>query len=223
VTEQDGSKEGATMDRIAVLVHATDPISQAGVVSQLRASPEIQVINASGNDPQTDTHDVSLVVVDEVDESALRQIRACSRNGNSRTVLVASRVDDAALVKAVEAGVVGLVMRNQATTQQLLTVLCGAARGDGAIPPDMLGRLLVQVGRLQRQILAPRGLTFAGLAQREIDVLRLVAEGLDTAEIAAKLSYSERTVKNVLHEVTSRMQLRNRPQAVAYAIREGLI
>jgi DNA-binding NarL/FixJ family response regulator len=209
------------MDRIAVLVHATDPISQAGVVSQLRASPEIQVINES--DPQPDTHDVSLVVVDDVDESALRKIRACSRNGSSRTVLVASRVDDASLVKAVEAGVVGLVMRSQATPQQLNSVLCGAARGEGAIPPDVLGRLLAQVGRLQRQILAPRGLTFAGLAQREIDVLRLVAEGLDTAEIAARLSYSERTVKNVLHEVTSRMQLRNRSQAVAYAIREGLI
>ena len=72
-------------------------------------------------------------------------------------------------------------------------------------------------------MLAPRGLTFAGLAQREIDVLRLVADGYDTAEIADQLAYSERTVKNVLHDITSRMQLRNRSQAVAYAIREGLI
>ena len=207
------------MERITVLVHATDPISYAGVVAQLRASPEIQVIGGADTEP----HDVALIVVDDVDEAALRQIRACSRNDRSRTVLVASRIDDASLVKAVEAGVVGLVMRNQATTGHLLNVLCGAARGEGAIPPDVLGRLLVQVGRLQRQILAPRGLTFAGLAQREIDVLRLVADGLDTSEIAAQLSYSERTVKNVLHEVTSRMQLRNRSQAVAYAIREGLI
>lgn len=207
------------MERITVRVHASDPISQAGVVAQLRGSPELQVISEAD---QSEC-DVSLVVIDEIDEAAIRTVRSCSHQGNTRTVLVASRVDDASLVKAVEAGVVGLVLRSQATTHHLLSVICGAARGEGAIPPDLLGRLLVQVGRLQRQVLAPRGLTFAGLAQREIDVLRLVAEGLDTAEIAVQLAYSERTVKNVLHEVTSRMQLRNRPQAVAYAIREGLI
>jgi DNA-binding NarL/FixJ family response regulator len=91
------------------------------------------------------------------------------------------------------------------------------------VPPDLLGRLLDQVGRLQRQVLDPRGFTFAGLSGREIEVLRLVADGHDTKEIAATLCYSERTVKNVLHEITTRLQLRNRSHAVAYAMREGLI
>ena len=72
-------------------------------------------------------------------------------------------------------------------------------------------------------MLEPRGLTFTGLASREIEVLRLIAEGYDTTEVAKALSYSERTVKNVLHDVTSRLQLRNRSHAVAYALREGLI
>ena len=54
-------------------------------------------------------------------------------------------------------------------------------------------------------------------------MLRLVADGYDTAEIAQQLAYSERTVKNVLHDVTTRLQLRNRSHAVAYALREGLI
>ena len=93
----------------------------------------------------------------------------------------------------------------------------------GALPPDLLGRLLSQVGKLQRQVLWPRGLTFGGLAEREIEVLRLVADGLDTAEIAAKLSYSQRTIKNILHDITSRLHLRNRSHAVAYALRHGLI
>jgi DNA-binding NarL/FixJ family response regulator len=56
-----------------------------------------------------------------------------------------------------------------------------------------------------------------------VRVLKLVAEGLDTSEIADSLSYSERTIKNVLHEVTTRLQLRNRSHAVAYALRNGLI
>ena len=52
---------------------------------------------------------------------------------------------------------------------------------------------------------------------------RLLAEGFDTAEVGERLFYSERTVKNIIHDVTSRLELRNRTHAVAYAIREGLI
>jgi DNA-binding NarL/FixJ family response regulator len=79
------------------------------------------------------------------------------------------------------------------------------------------------VGRLQRQVLAPRGLRFSGLSDREVEVLRLVAEGLDTGEIARQLAFSERTIKSVLHDVTTRLQLRNRAHAVAFAVREGFI
>jgi DNA-binding NarL/FixJ family response regulator len=97
------------------------------------------------------------------------------------------------------------------------------ARGDGTVPPDLLGRLLAQVGRVQRQVLSPRGFALTGLSRREADILRLIADGLDTAEIATTLAYSERTVKNVLHDVTSRLQLRNRSHAVAYALKQGMI
>ena len=163
-----------------------------------------------------------LVIVDAVDEEALNTLRFVRRNGEPR-ILIASHLDDQDLVRAVESGVVGLVRRADATTDRLLSVITAAAAGEGTVPPDLLGRLLDQVGRLQRTVLDPRGITFTGLASREIEVLKLVAEGWDTAQIATKLSYSERTVKNVLHDVTTRLQLRNRSHAVAYAMREGLI
>jgi DNA-binding NarL/FixJ family response regulator len=70
-------------------------------------------------------------------------------------------------------------------------------------------------------VLAPHGLSLSGLSDREIAVLRLVAEGLDTGEIARQVAYSERTIKNVIHDVTTPLQLRNRSQVVAYALREG--
>ncbi len=79
------------------------------------------------------------------------------------------------------------------------------------------------MSRLQRHVLGPRGLSLSGFTDREVDVLRLLGEGWDTAEIAGKLSYSERTVKNVIHDITTRHQLRNRSHAVAYAVRQGLI
>jgi DNA-binding NarL/FixJ family response regulator len=206
------------MERMAVCVHADDPISQAGVSSQLRQRPEVRILEAA----EAEQAVVALVVSERVSDRTLQLLRARQRCG-TRLVLVVSEVDDNELVSAVEAGIAGLVRRRDATPERLVTVIRAAAAGEGAVPADLLGRLLDQVGRLQRQVLWPNGMTFAGLAEREIEVLRLVADGFDTAEIAAKLSYSQRTVKNVLHDITSRLHLRNRSHAVAYALRHGLI
>lgn len=207
------------MERIPVCVQGRDAISEAGVASQLRPSREVRVLPAD----EAQSARVAVVVVDSVDTEALQLLRNVRRSASMRTVLVASRLDDRALVTAVESGVVGLVRRSEATPARLVKLIKAADCGEGSVPPDLLARLLEQVGDLQRQVLSPRGLTFNGLATREIEVLRLVADGYDTAEIAVKLAYSERTIKNVLHDVMSRLQLRNRSHAVAFALRQGLI
>ena len=203
---------------ISVSVHAHDPVSSAGVASQLRSSTEVVL-----QDGVASTDGVALVVVDEVDEEAVRTVRAIRQGGCDRVVVVATRLDDKGLLSAVEAGACALMRRSDALPDRLVQTVSRAAAGDGTVPPDLLGRLLEQIGVLQRQVLAPRGLTFSGLSDREIEVLRLIAEGLDTTEVAGRLCYSERTVKNVLHDVTTRLRLRNRTHAVAYAMRHGLI
>jgi len=212
-------EEDMMMERVPVWVSARDPISEAGVVSQLRPRPEVWIVGRDEDDEAL----VAVVISDNLDGDTLRMLRAVQRKGFTRTVLVVGQLEDSDLVTAIEAGVVGLVRRGEATSDRLVAVIRAAATGDGTVPPDLLGRLMDQVGKLQRQVLEPRGLTFTGLAAREIEVLRLIADGYDTGEVARRLSYSERTVKNVLHDVTSRLQLRNRSHAVAYALREGLI
>lgn len=206
-------------ERVAVVVTAFDPISRAGIASQLRFRPEIQLVDADeGVAPA-----VAIVVVDRVDEQAVQTIRAAQRGGGARVVVVASQVEGGDLLAAVEAGCCGLLRRTEASPEQLVMAVNAAAAGDGTLPPDLLGRLMQQVGRLQREALAPRGLSPVGMSRRELHVLRLVAEGHPTSYIARELAYSERTVKNIIHNVTTRLQLRNRAQAVAYAVREGLI
>ena len=205
-------------DRIAVHVAASDPLSRAGTSSQLRGVG-VDLVDAEGVGPEV----VAVVVADQVDAETGRLIRSLRLRGARRVILVATRLDDAGLLAAVEAGASGLIRRSQATPQNLIDAIRTAANGEGSLPPDLLGRLLDQVERLQHQVLHPRGLTLAGLTDREIEVLRLLSEGLDTNEVSQRLYYSERTVKNIIHNVTSRLDLRNRTHAVAYAIRQGLI
>jgi len=202
---------------IRVRVHASDRLSEAGVTAELKQWPEVSLVT------DDDEADVAIVVADDVDREAVRMLRAAQRGDGDRAVLVATRIDDRGLLEAVEAGACGVVRRSEANGQAIVAAVRTASRGDGTLPSDLLGRLLTQVGKLQRQVLTPHGLSFGGLSEREVAVLRLVADGLDTGEIAQELAYSERTIKNVIHDVTTRLHLRNRSQAVAYALREGLI
>jgi DNA-binding NarL/FixJ family response regulator len=132
-------------------------------------------------------------------------------------------VVEAELMTAVECRVVAILPRAAVTAERLAHSVRAAASGGGVMPPNLVGELIKQVERMQRDVLAPNGLNASGLTPREIDVLRLMADGFDTNEIAGKLCYSERTVKNVIYGVTHRLKLRNRSHAVAYALRAGMI
>ncbi|MDH6128388.1 response regulator transcription factor [Kitasatospora sp. GP82] len=206
--------------RITVEVHAPDPISRAGAVSQLRPHPEIDLI---GEGPQSPGAAVAVVLSDTTDAATLLQLRGLARGGAARVVLVVGRIREPELMDVLECGVSAILWRHEAGPERLRRAVLAAARGQGDLPADLLGRLLDQVGRMQRNAGDSTCHVPTGLAARETDILRLIADGLDTAEIGASLGYSERTVKNVLHGLTTRLHLRNRAHAVAYALREGFI
>ncbi len=200
-------------------VCAADPISRAGVAAQLRSYAEIAIVAEDGIDPNT----VVIAVAHRLSEEALRSIKSFRQRGSGHVVLVVSEIEEGDLFKAVEAGVTAIVRRADATPEAMVAAIRTVSAGDGSIPPDLLGRFLANVGRLQQRVLGPHGLSHAGFTTRELDVLRLVAEGCDTHEIGERLCYSERTIKSIIHDVTCRLDLRNRSHAVAVAMREGLL
>ncbi|QDN95764.1 response regulator transcription factor [Streptomyces sp. S1A1-8] len=206
-------------NRVPVVVQAPDPISRAGVRSQLAQHPVINLLDSAEAGPGT----VAVLVNEGPDETTLSRLRRLVRSDGARAVLVVNAIREAELLDVIECGVGAIVWRHEASAHRLVQAVLAAARGDGDLPADLLGRLITQVGSLQRTASGQTGVPLSGLVPREIDVLRLVAEGLDTGEIASKLSYSERTVKNVMHGLTTRLHLRNRAHAVAYALREGYI
>ncbi|MEV0205054.1 MULTISPECIES: helix-turn-helix transcriptional regulator [unclassified Streptomyces] len=216
-TTRSGTAEAP--ERIPVAVHALDPILREGATGQLRRFPEIELREESASGPGT----VALLVDDVLDEAGLTRLRRLVRSEGARAVLVVGSLRESELLEVIECGVGAIVWRHEATATRLVQAVLAAARGDGDLPADLLGRLISQVGALHRSAAGRSGGPSSGLTPREVDVLRLVAEGLDTGEIAGKLSYSERTVKNVIHGLTTRLHLRNRAHAVAYALREGYI
>jgi DNA-binding NarL/FixJ family response regulator len=200
---------------VRVAVVAADPFVRTGILTELRDKPGVQLL-----DPREDSRPEVVVAVAEPGRDLGELV---SKAAGAKLVLIADQARPAELWAAVEHGLVVLVPRAEAGTARLLQAISDAHAGRGDLPPEQLGPLLHGLSRLHHDVLAPRELTLSGLARREADVLRLLAEGMDTAEIAAEMTYSERTVKNILHNLLSRLGLRNRTHAVAYALREGMI
>lgn len=205
--------------RVPVYAFSADPISRSGIESQLRFQPEIRIVA----EDQLDESVVAVVAAESPDHRTIDTLGDLRRHGLNKIILVVAALNDADLISVIEAGVCALIRRSEVTPERLADLIRRASAGEAELPADLLTRLFRQVSHMQNDVLTPRGLRLAGLSPRETAILKLVADGWDTDEIAAQLSYSPRTVKNVLHGVTTRFQLRNRSHAVAYALKEGLI
>jgi DNA-binding NarL/FixJ family response regulator len=210
-------KSGPDAAPASVCVVAADPLSRAGVIAHL-TSPRVSLVDERA---VTDGTIVVLVVgtFDEEAEFRLDTLRAKARVSG---VLVPVVLEDAAFLRALTAGVRAIVWRRDATRGALWCAVDAVAASHGSLPPDLTGKL---INRTRRSRLRPHG-GFERrnlLNPRELDVLHLIADGYDTHEIAERLAYSERTIKAILHDVTTRLELRNRSHAVAFLIREGLL
>lgn len=197
-------------------VLALDPVLEAGATTALSVHPDIAVLTRA--EPAW----VSVVIVDGVGSEVLDLVRA-TRNAAHRpeVVLVAAALTPGEALHAILAGARGLVRRRDANADRLARAVLGAAEGDSTVPPGMLDRLL-EYGAGTPPAAEVAELT-SGLSQREREVLRLVADGHETSEIAVLLCYSARTVTGLVHDIMHRFRLRNRAHAVAFAMRAGLL
>jgi DNA-binding NarL/FixJ family response regulator len=207
---------------VTVAVLATDPLTAEGAMAYLRSHPAVTPL-ARASAGQAD---VVLILASLITEETLTWMQGVAEQLAARElrfVLVGDGVREPQLLRAVSLGLVSVLPRQGTDYERIVRTILAAADGKVELPDVALGWLVGQLRSIQRNVLTPNGLTAAGLESREVDVLRLLADGLDTAEIAERLSYSQRTVKNIIHGMLSRLKLRNRPHAVAYALRHGLL
>jgi DNA-binding NarL/FixJ family response regulator len=209
------------------MVLAPNPIYRAGLVASLTSVPDVGPVHEAGTTfeavehPATATCDV--IVIDSEQLGGVNAVRALRHICQGEIVVCSSRCDETDLMGSVAAGAVAYLAKSTMTPAALQEAVSATASGGGAIAPELLGVLLRGVKRVSGKLLEARDLTLVRLTDREERVLRMVADGHSTREIAAQLAYSERTVKNVLHDVIQKFNARTRAQAVAQAVRRGLI
>jgi DNA-binding NarL/FixJ family response regulator len=207
---------------VTVAVMATEPLVAEGAAAYLRTYQGITPVAAD----RLDRAGVVLVIADRVGEgtlAALQRAAELAPDREMRFVLVCDDIREPQLLRALNWGLVSVLPRQETDYERIARALVNARDGKVELPADAHGWLEERIRLVQRDVLAPHDLTTAGLYTREVEVLRLLAEGVETLEIAQRLSYSERTVRNIIHGLLTRMNLRNRAHAVAYALRNGVM
>jgi two-component system nitrate/nitrite response regulator NarL len=164
------------------------------------------------------THSVDVLLVDQrLCESgvaaSLRRVRLFSPE--SRVLMLTSGPNEAAAVDAFEAGCAGVVPKTL-SLDELVAAVRGAASGELRLDSDMLARLVPRLSRSYRE-------PGANLTLREREVLKLVAEGLSTSDMAARLVVTTNTVRNHVQAILTKLGAHSKLEAVVIATRGGLI
>jgi DNA-binding NarL/FixJ family response regulator len=162
-----------------------------------------------------------LVLLDHAVPGGRDFIGAVSQATGARVLVCTSDCSLDHVLGAMQAGAIGFLRKDTLTMEGLAAAVRAAASGAGVVTPELLGNLVRSVAtEANGHDGRSNGTT---LTDREQQVLSLIAAGHPTREVAQELCYSERTVKNVLHDVVTKLNARSRSQAVAFAVREGLI
>ncbi|OUD90638.1 Transcriptional regulatory protein LiaR [Clavibacter michiganensis subsp. michiganensis] len=204
---------------IRIVIADDHPVVRAGLHAVLDAAADIHVIGEAATPAEAvalaASEDPDLVLMDlqfgqeRTGADATRQIRAAEA---APYVLILTNYDsDGDILSAVEAGASGYLLKD-APPAELLAAVRAAAAGESALAPAVASRLLARMR-------APR----VSLSSREIEVLRLVADGASNTDVAARLHITDATVKSHLVHVFSKLGVSSRTGAVAAARELGLL
>ncbi|MGH8973794.1 MAG: LuxR C-terminal-related transcriptional regulator [Acidimicrobiia bacterium] len=198
-----------------VWVDDRHPVFRRGMASLLAADGFIVAGESAGLDPVPDPRLLDVLVFEATQASFTRAVGSTRHHG-MRFVAVLPVLREQLVYEALDSGVAAVLLREELQPLTLLATVRAVAAGNTTLPSDLVPRLLSRAAHE-----ASGG--SRSLSDREVSVLRLLSEGNDTCQIGDTLGYSERTVKNIVHDTLMKMNCRNRAHAVALATREGLI
>ncbi len=208
---------------IRVLIVDDHALVRKGLRALISAKPDIEVIGEAADGDaavqqartlQPDVILLDLVMPRKDGIAAIQEIT--QENPQARILVLTSFAEDERVFAAIKAGALGYLLKDSLPAE-LLQAISAVYRGELSLSPSIALKLVRELHRPADLPPTPKPLT-----GREVEVLKLVAQGLSNQEIAARLVVSERTVGAHISTILSKLHLANRTQAALYALREGL-
>jgi DNA-binding NarL/FixJ family response regulator len=205
-------------DQIRILVADDHPVVRDGLVTMLGTQPDFQIVGEAATGAEVIQRAVALqpdVVLLDLEMPEMDGVEALKRlrqeNPDARVIVFTAFDTDERIVAAVQAGAQGYLLKG-VPREEIFNAVRVVHAGGSLLQPVVASKLMRQVSE-----------GFEPLTPRELEVLRLVAQGLQNKEIAARLVITERTVKFYVSNILGKLGAGNRTEAVAIAAQRGLI
>jgi DNA-binding NarL/FixJ family response regulator len=217
------------MTQIRVVIADDHTLFREGIKALLAVTDDIQVVGEANDgdsvlricqDLQPD------IVLMDISMAGLNGIQATEKilekQSHTRIIMLTMLEDDASIFNAMRVGARGYLLKG-ANPKEVLSVIRAVAEGQALFGPAIATRLMNYFKELSlKPESSPGGALFPELTERELEVLRLIAQGLNNQEIAKKLVLSSKTVRNHITNIFSKLQVANRAQAIVRAREAGL-
>ena len=212
-------------DKISILITDDHALVRQGIRAFLELQPDIIVIGEADSGEAAvriaaelvpDVVLMDLVMPGIGGVEATRQVKQVSPH--SQIIVLTSYHEDEYIFPALRAGALSYVLKDVGP-DELADTVRKAARGESVLHPRVASRVVQELRGTKRD--TPN--LFTDLSDRELEVLRLIADGLSNAEIADKLSISEKTVKGHVSNILGKLHMMDRTQAAVFAWQQGLV
>lgn len=209
--------------KIRVLIVDDHPVVRRGIKSLLAEEADIEVVGEAANGKEAiqkvaellpDVILMDLVMPEMNGIEAIRHITAS--HPDARILVMTSFAADDKVFPSIKAGALGYLLKDS-DPEDLIRMIHQVYRGELSIHPTIARKVIQELNRPAEEPLTPDPLT-----ERELEILQLLAQGIENKEIAHRLVLREATVRTHVSNILSKLHLANRVQATLYALRKGI-
>ena len=226
---QDGLAGSTPVEPIRVLVVDDHALFRRGLQMVLEQESDIEVVGEA-----SDGTEAVQKAAEHYPDIVLMDVRMPRRSGieactaihetvpSAKIIMLTISDEENDLYEAIKAGAMGYLLK-EISIEEVASAIRAVHGGQSLISPSMAAKLITEFASLSRRGDDRRQVPTPRLTEREMEVLKLVAKGLNNRDIAAELFISENTVKNHVRNILEKLQLHSRMEAVVYAVREKLL